>query len=88
MEVLRAMVAASTNRMAVAVCDRCGDERGASWVAGSAIAGAGRLAAGRAAGARRRRRCSRPTSTCRRRATRRSGPRNDALADRRPALYG
>ena len=47
MEVLRAMVAASTNRMAIAVCDRCGSERGVDWVAGSAIAGARRLAARR-----------------------------------------
>ncbi len=39
MEVLRAMVAASTNRMAVAACDRCGTERGVEWVAGTVIAG-------------------------------------------------
>jgi 5-aminopentanamidase len=87
MEVLRAMVAASTNRMAVAVCDRCGDERGATWVAGSAIAGAdGWLLAGPA---------ERPepvvlTADVDLGASRDKalGPRNDALADRRPALYG
>jgi 5-aminopentanamidase len=87
MEVLRAMVAASTNRMAVAVCDRCGDERGTSWVAGSAIAGpAGWLLAGPPASAE-------PAlliadvdlAAARDKAL---GPRNDALADRRPALYG
>jgi predicted amidohydrolase len=86
MEVLRAMVAASTNRMAVAVCDRCGDERGTSWVAGSAIAGpAGWLLAGPPASAE-------PAlliadvdlAAARDKAL---GPRNDALADRRPALY-
>jgi predicted amidohydrolase len=87
MEVLRAMVAASTNRMAVAVCDRCGDERGVSWVAGSAIAGPdGWLLAGPAV-------APRPAlltadvdlAAARDKAI---GPRNDALGDRRPALYG
>ena len=86
MEVLRAMVAAATNRMAVAVCDRCGTERGTDWVAGSAIAGAdGWLLAGPP---------ERPEplileadvdlGASRDKAL---GPRNDALADRRPALY-
>ena len=86
MEVLRTMVAASTNRMAVAVCDRCGDERGVSWVAGSAIAGPdGWLLAGPS---------QRPEPAllladvdltgARDKAV---GPRNDALGDRRPALY-
>jgi 5-aminopentanamidase len=87
MEVLRAMVAASTNRIAVAVCDRCGDERGVRWVAGSAIAGPdGWLLAGPPADAA-------PvllTADVDLAATRDKavGPRNDALADRRPALYG
>jgi 5-aminopentanamidase len=87
MEVLRAMVAASTNRMAVAVCDRCGDERGTSWVAGSAIAGPdGWLLAGppdEAAPALLT--ADVDMSASRDKAL---GPRNDALADRRPALYG
>ena len=87
MEVLRTMVAASTNRMAVAACDRCGEERGVTWVAGSAIAGPdGWLLAGPPARAE-------PVlllaevdlATARDKAT---GPRNDALGDRRPALYG
>jgi 5-aminopentanamidase len=87
MEVLRAMVAASTNRMALAVCDRCGDERGTTWVAGSAIAGSdGWLLAGPPAAAE-------PVvltadvdlAASRDKAV---GPRNDALSDRRPALYG
>jgi 5-aminopentanamidase len=86
MEVLRAMVAASTNRMAVAVCDRCGDERGVAWVAGSAIAGPdGWLLAGPPEQPA-------PTlltadldlATARDKAL---GPRNDALRDRRPSLY-
>jgi predicted amidohydrolase len=87
MEVLRTMVAAATNRMAIAVCDRCGDERGTSWVAGSAIAGAdGWLLAGPP---------PRPepallTADVDLAASRDKaiGARNDALADRRPALYG
>jgi 5-aminopentanamidase len=86
MELMRTMVTAATNRMAVAVCDRCGHERGVDWVAGSAIAGPdGWLLAGPPptpqpallvadvdlAGAR----------------DKSLGPRNDVLADRRPALY-
>jgi predicted amidohydrolase len=87
MEVLRAMVAAATNRMAIAACDRCGDERGVTWVAGSAIAGPdGWLLAGPPA-------ATEPAllvadvdlAAARDKAL---GPRNDALADRRPALYG
>jgi len=86
MEVLRTMVAASTNRMAIAVCDRCGDERGVTWVSGSAIAAPdGWLLAGPP---------NQPAPTlltadvdlaaARDKAI---GPRNDALADRRPTLY-
>jgi 5-aminopentanamidase len=87
MEVLRTMVYAATNRMAIAACDRCGEERGVSWVAGSSIVGAdGWLLAGPPA---------RPepvllTADVDLAASRDKalGPRNDALADRRPALYG
>jgi 5-aminopentanamidase len=86
MEVLRTMVAASTNRIAVAACDRCGEERGITWVSGSAIAGPdGWLLSGPP---------SRPEpvllvadldlAAARDKAL---GPRNDALGDRRPALY-
>jgi len=87
MEVLRTMVAASTNRMAIAVCDRCGEERGVTWVSGSAIAGPdGWLLAGppdEAAPAL-------LTADVDLAASRDKaiGPRNDALGDRRPALYG
>jgi predicted amidohydrolase len=86
MEVLRTMVSASTNRMAIAVCDRCGDERGVAWVAGSAIAGPdGWLLAGPPPAAE-------PAllladvdlAAARDKAV---GPRNDALADRRAELY-
>ena len=87
MEVLRAMVAASTNRMAVAACDRCGTERGVDWVAGTVIAGPdGWLLAGPP-------REAVPVllladldlAASRDKAI---GPSNDVLADRRPALYG
>ena len=87
MEVLRAMVTASTNRMAVAACDRCGSERGVEWVAGSAIAAPdGWLLVGPPA-------APEPAlmiadvdlAAARDKAL---GPRNDVLADRRPALYG
>ena len=86
MEVLRTMVSAATNRMAVAVCDRCGTERGVEWVAGTAIAGPdGWLLAGPPA-------APEPVLlladvdlvAARDKAV---GPRNDALLDRRPALY-
>ena len=87
MEVLRAMVTAATYRIAVAVCDRCGPERGVEWVAGTSIAGAdGWLLAGPPAAAE-------PAlliagvdlAPARDKAI---SPHNDALADRRPALYG
>jgi predicted amidohydrolase len=86
MELLRAMVTAATNRMAIAVCDRCGRERGVDWVAGSAIAAAdGWLLAGPPDDAQ-------PAllvadvdlAAARDKAI---GPRNDVHADRRPALY-
>jgi len=86
MEVLRAMVTASTNRMAIAVCDRCGPERGVEWVAGTSIAGVdGWLLAGPPPAAE-------PAllladvdlAAARDKAL---GPHNDVHADRRPALY-
>ena len=86
MEVLRAMTAAATNRMAIAVCDRCGHERGVDWLSGSVVIGPdGWLRAGPPA-------VSEPTlltadvdlAATRDKAI---GPRNDALGDRRPDLY-
>ncbi len=38
-EVIKAQAAAATNGVFVAVCDRCQDERGVSWISGSLIAG-------------------------------------------------
>jgi 5-aminopentanamidase len=86
MEVMRAMVAASTNRIAIAACDRCGDERGTSWVAGSAIVGAdGWLLAGPPRPEPALLTADVDLAASRDKAL---GPRNDALGDRRPALYG
>ena len=86
MEVLRTMVTASTNRMAVAACDRCGAERGVEWVAGTAIAGPdGWLLAGPPERAEPQLLLADlDLADARDKAL---GPRNDALADRRPALY-
>ena len=86
MEVLKTMATAATNRIFVAACDRCGSERGVEWVAGTAIAGPdGWLLAGPPEVAE-------PVlliadvdlALARDKAL---GPRNDVLADRRPALY-
>lgn len=85
-------VAAFANRMYVAAACRCGDERGVSWTGGSLIAGpdgypmAGPASTSADAGG------AQPEllladcdlSLARNKAT---GPRNDAHADRRPALY-
>jgi len=86
-------VAAFANRMFVAAACRCGDERGVSWTGGSVIAGPdGYPVAGPAStsadpgGARAElllADCD--LSLARNKAT---SPRNDAHADRRPALYG
>jgi predicted amidohydrolase len=85
-EVMRAMVAASTNRIAVAVCDRCGEERGVTWVAGSAIAGPdGWLLAGPTDEAAPALLTADVDLAAARDKT--LGPRNHALSDRRPALY-
>jgi 5-aminopentanamidase len=87
MEVLRTMVTAATNRIAVAVCDRCGTERGVEWVAGTAIAGAdGWLLAGPTAAAEPALLVADVDMAASR--DKALGPRNDALRDRRPALYG
>ena len=87
MEVLRAMVAASTNRMAVAACDRCGPERGVEWVAGTVIAGPdGWLLAGPPPQAEPALLVADLDLTAAR--DKAIGPSNDVLADRRPALYG
>ncbi len=86
-EVVRVQAGASTNRMAIVAADRCGVERGVDWTGGSCIVAAtGHLVAGPLPepgpavlvgeldlGLAR---------------DKRTGPRNDALGDRRPELYG
>ena len=87
MEVLRAMVTAATNRMAIAVCDRCGHERGVDWVAGTGIAAAdGWLLAGPPDAPEPALLVADVDLAAARDKT--ISPRNDVLADRRPALYG
>jgi len=84
--VAHAQVAAASNRMFVAVADRCSAERGVGWVSGSSILGPdGYPLAGPVLQ-------DRPTvliadcdlSAARDKAT---GPRNDVHRDRRPDLY-
>jgi 5-aminopentanamidase len=85
-EVVKAQATAAANRVFVAVADRCGTERGVSWVSGSLIASpdgymlAGPVLADRAALL---------TADCDlpRARNKRVSERNDLLADRRPELY-
>ncbi|MGP8001278.1 MAG: nitrilase-related carbon-nitrogen hydrolase [Streptosporangiaceae bacterium] len=86
-EVVKALAGAAVNGVFVAVADRCGDERGVSWIGGSLIAGPdGYPLAG-------------PASTGQpdvlaadcdlaRARDKRINDHNDLLADRRPELYG
>jgi predicted amidohydrolase len=81
-----AAMTAYWNKVFVAVCDRCGEERGLAFEGGSVIAGPdGALRAGpvsdRGAGIL--------TADCELQdaSNKRSSERNDALADRRPAKY-
>jgi predicted amidohydrolase len=85
-EVVRVQASASTNRMFIAACDRCGAERGVEWVSGTVIVGpdgfplAGPVCA------------DTPTtvlSPCdlAQARNKRISERNDVLADRRPELY-
>ncbi|MGN6869095.1 MAG: nitrilase-related carbon-nitrogen hydrolase [Solirubrobacteraceae bacterium] len=85
-EVVRVQAGASSNRMFIAACDRCGTERGVEWVSGTAIVGpdgfplAGPVCA------------DEPTTIVARCALqqardKRTSDRNDVFADRRPDLY-
>jgi predicted amidohydrolase len=85
-EVVRVQAAAAVNRMFIAACDRTGSERGVDWVGGSVIVDPDGFPLAGPAGP--------PVTTliarCRLGEARdkRLGARNDALADRRPELYG
>jgi predicted amidohydrolase len=87
MVVLNVQAAASANRIFIAAADRCGTERGVTWVGGAVIAGvdgyplAGPACAGQPAVLV----ADCDLSLARSKA---NGPRNDVHADRRPALYG
>lgn len=85
-EVVRVQADASTNRMFIAACDRCGCERGVDWVGGTVIVGPeGYPLAGPAV-------ADEPVTLLARCILARArakgtSERNDALADRRPELY-
>jgi predicted amidohydrolase len=86
-EVVRVQAGASSNRMFIAACDRCGTERGVDWVAGTVIVGADGFPVSGPVCA------DRPTTILARCALqdardKRTSERNDVFADRRPELYG
>jgi predicted amidohydrolase len=85
-EMVRALAAASTNRMFVAVCDRVGDERGVEWVGGSLIANPDGypLAVSDLTGQEQRLLASCRLEDARDKTV---SQRNDVLQDRRPELY-
>jgi predicted amidohydrolase len=75
----------------VVVADRCGPERGVDWIGGSVVCAAtGYLLAGPAtdAGATAARAVLVAELDPAEARDKSLGPHNDALADRRPALYG
>jgi predicted amidohydrolase len=86
MDVVRVMAAASTNRIFIAVADRCGHERGVDWVSGTCIASPdGWLLAGppgRGEPVTLRAGCELARAR-----DKRLNERNDVLADRRPDVY-
>ncbi|MCW3021050.1 MAG: putative hydrolase [Conexibacter sp.] len=86
-EVVRVQAAAATNRMFIAACDRTGTERGVDWVGGSVIVDPDGFPLAGPAGPHD---VTTLVARCRLGDARdkRLGERNDALADRRPELYG
>lgn len=91
LEVLKAQAAAGAYRVHVVVADRCGPERGVDWIGGSVVCSAtGFLLAGPATAAGERAVRTVLTAELDPALARDKslGPHNDALADRRPALYG
>jgi 5-aminopentanamidase len=85
-EVVRVQAGASSNRMFIAACDRCGSERGVEWVSGTLIVGAdGFPLAGPVC-------ADEPTTIVAacdlaRAREKRISERNDVFGDRRPELY-
>ena len=85
-EVVIAMAAARVNRVAIAACDRTGEERGVAWTAGSTIVGAdGWIAAEVAGGGEGIALAELDLALAR---GKRLTAHADALGDRRPELYG
>jgi 5-aminopentanamidase len=85
-EMVRALAAASTNHMFVAVCDRVGKERGVDWVGGSLIADPDGYPLGLSDLTGQEQRL---LASCRMEDARDKSvsARNDVLRDRRPELY-
>ena len=86
-EVVKVQAGAAANGVFIAVADRCGDERGVSWIGGSLIAGpdgyplAGPADPGQPA-------LLAVDCDLARARDKRINENNDLLADRRPDLYG
>jgi predicted amidohydrolase len=84
-EAIKAQAAAAVNRIAIAVADRCGPERGVTWTGASLVCGPdGYLLAGPAVGEPVLLWADVDLAAA---LDKRLGPHNDALADRRPELY-
>ena len=84
-EVVIAMAAARVNRVAIACCDRAGTERGQRWTEGSTVIAAEGWPVGVAGTGDVDVTVDVDLTRSR---DKRLGSRNDALADRRPELYG
>lgn len=86
-EVIHIQAAAAANRIFVAACDRTGAERGVDWLAASAVVGPDGypIVEAEPGGAEQLLLARCDLSAAR---DKRISPRNDVLADRRPALYG
>lgn len=86
-EVVRAQAAASTNRMFLAVAGRVGAERGVGWVGGSVVLDPDGFPLAGPSGSEEEVTLLAACDLAQAR-DKRLGDRNDALADRRPELYG
>ncbi len=85
-EVVRVQAGASSNRMFIAACDRCGSERGVEWVAGTAIVGPDGFPLAGPVCSDEPTTVTAPCDLAQAR-DKRTSERNDVFADRRPELY-
>lgn len=83
-EVVQAMAAARASRIAIACCDRSGDERGTTWTRGTTIVNAEGWPIGTRTDEATHAFVDAVLDTA---ISREISPRNDVLRDRRPALY-